>query len=229
MFLFLLTYGLFLSSSFFLLLYFLFCHRAAKETELCCFPFGQTPAGVLLARNEWWRITSTVPKAGWTPPKLCDVMLSQGDGCVPLSSQHGCHHKTSLSLAQSCFFVASLWERKGTDNPASQKKGSASFSLSCCCDIIRVGWVTFGCGAKPRNVAKQNKISMFLKINSSVHGSGLVHYFHSKTMKAIIFYWELCQAAVPGWQASLHMLPLGHLKILSLCFQWEIRALCQQV
>lgn len=49
--------------------------------------------------------------------------------------------------------------------------------------------MTFGYGLKPRNVterrlfAKQNKIQMFSKINSSVDGSGFVHYFIPKIRK----------------------------------------------
>lgn len=56
MFLFLLSYDLFLSSSF------ISCSFMdwPGETELCCFPFGQAPAGVLLARNKGCRTASTV-------------------------------------------------------------------------------------------------------------------------------------------------------------------------
>lgn len=52
--------------------------------------------------------------------------------------------------------------------------------------------MTFGYGLQPRNVtetrpfAKQNKIQMSFKINSSADGSSFVRYFHSENRKAII-------------------------------------------
>lgn len=63
MFLFLLTYDLFLCSSFFSS--FISCFVIG----LCCFPFGQTLAGVPLARNKWWRSADLPPH----PPQLCDA------------------------------------------------------------------------------------------------------------------------------------------------------------
>lgn len=56
MILFLSSYDLFLSSSF------ISCSFKDRpgEAELCCFPFGQAPAGVLLARNKGCRTASSV-------------------------------------------------------------------------------------------------------------------------------------------------------------------------
>lgn len=153
------------------------------------FPFSQSPA-----RRRGRQDSFHVPD----PPALgCDAKSGWWEvchGCVPLGSQPGCHHKTSPSLTQSFCFVCCfpLGKKRHLDIPGSQK-GSASLSLSCYCDIIRVGWVTFEYGLKPRNVTErrlfveQNRIQIFFKINSSVDSSCYVHYSHSKNRKATIF------------------------------------------
>lgn len=122
MYLFLLSYDLFLSSSFFSCFISVSVMDLPGEPELCCFPFSQAPAGVLLARSKGCRTVCRVLWEGWSPPKL-QVRLRRGLGwTVPLSSQRGGHHKTTLGLTRRFpLFIASLWEGKGTQILQSHK------------------------------------------------------------------------------------------------------------
>lgn len=62
MFLFLLSYDLFLCSSFFSCFISCSLMDLPGETELCCFPFGQAPVGVLLPRNKGCRTAPVFSK-----------------------------------------------------------------------------------------------------------------------------------------------------------------------
>lgn len=111
MFLFLLSYDLFLSSSFFSC--FISC-SVVELAELCCFPLGQAPAGALLAGSEGCRTASSIPWAGWTPQSPRSGLGEVWDGLCP--SAPSMEATTELPQAWQEDFLCSLL-------PLGKKKG----------------------------------------------------------------------------------------------------------
>lgn len=192
MFLFLLTSGLFLFSSF--PSHFISCStRGLPGLWSFLASLWSGPCRCLVGKKQVIEDSFQSSLSSMDPSKAlwCDaksVRWELFEGCAHLSSQRGCHHKASPTLTQSFLFVLCypLEKRRHIVTPESQEV-SSSLSLSCSSDI-RAGWVIFGYGLKLRSVTERGSLQ------SGIKGRGFSKF---DVQLMAVFLRVLCITSIP--------------------------------
>lgn len=193
MFLFLLTSGLFLFSSF--PSHFISCStRGLPGLWSCLASFWLGPCRCLVGKKQVVEDSFQSSLSSMDPSKAlwCDaksVCWELFEGHAHLSSQRGCHHKASPPLTQSFLFVLCfpLEKRRRIVTPESRKVYS-SLSLSCSSDM-RAGWLNFGYGLKLGSVIERGSLQ------SEIKGRGFSKF---DVQLMAVFLCVLCITFIPA-------------------------------